>query len=63
LALLPVVGPVAPDLISEVAAEESSYLFGSRLLAVEKSTGGEVVEFAVYAELLVGDYLLVWVLR
>jgi len=59
--LLPVVGPVAPDLISEVSAEESSYLFGARLLALEESAGSEVVEFATYAELLVGDYLLVWV--
>jgi len=63
LALLPVVGPVTPDLIGKVAAEEASYLFGSRIPAVEKSSGGEVVEFAVYAELPVRDYILMWVLR
>ena len=61
--MLPVVGPVTPGLPGKVAAEEASYLFGSRIPAVEESAGGEVVEFAVYAELPVGDYLLVWVVR
>jgi hypothetical protein len=63
LALLPVVDPVTPDLISEVAAEVSSYLLGSWLLAVEESAGGEVVELTVYVELPVGDDDLVWVVR
>ena len=63
MALLPVVGPVAPDLPWKVAAEVASYLLGSRLPAVEESAGGEVVELTVYVELPVGDDDLVWVVR
>jgi len=50
-----------PCLTGEVAAEEASHLFGSWFPTVEKPAGGEVVELAVLVELLVGDYLLVWV--
>ena len=57
--MLPVVGPVAPDLPWKVAAEVATYLLGSRIPAVEESAGGEVVELTVYVELPVGDYLLV----
>ena len=60
---LPIIGPVVPDLIGEVAAEEASHLLGSRLPAVEESAGGEVVELTVYVELPVGDDDLVWVVR
>src|SRR5215211_8972476 len=51
---LPVVGPVVPDLVGEVTAEETSHLFGSRALAVEESAGGEVVRLLVELVLLVG---------
>ena len=54
---------MSPYLAAEVAAEEASHLVGSRFPTVEESARGEVVESAVYAELPVGDYLLVWVLR
>jgi hypothetical protein len=52
--LLPVVGPGVPDLIGEVATEVTSQCSGSRVLAVEKPTGGEVVRLLVELVLLVG---------
>ena len=52
-----------PYLAGEVAAAEASHLFGSRFPAVEEPARGEVVELAFHVELLVGDYLLVWVVR
>jgi hypothetical protein len=52
-----------PGLVGEVAAEVAPYLFGPRILAVEESAGGEVVELTVYVELPVGDDDLVWVVR
>ena len=53
-----------PDLIGEVAAEEASHLFGSRLPAVKESAGGEVVELTALVELPVGDdELLLWVVN
>ena len=61
--LLPVVGPVVPDLVGEVAAEVASYLFGSWVPAVEKPTRGEVIELAIHVELPVrNDLLLVRVI-
>jgi hypothetical protein len=53
--------PVVPDLISEVAAEEASHFFGSRLPAVEESARGDVVEPTVHVELQVRTDGLVWV--
>ena len=44
---LAVVGPVVPDLISEVAAEEASDLFRTWVLAVEEPSGGKVVGLPV----------------
>ena len=50
--LLLAVGPVVPSRIGEVATEEAPYLFGPRVHAVEKPTGGEVVSLAILHELL-----------
>jgi hypothetical protein len=61
LPLLAVVGPVVPHLISKVATEEASYLFGSWVLTVEEPTGGEVVGIATERELRVGGEGLLWV--
>lgn len=47
-----------PDLIGEVAAEEASHLFGARVLAVEESSGGEVIGVSADLELLVGSEML-----
>jgi hypothetical protein len=58
--LLPVVGPVAPGFPGEVAAEEAPYLFGPRVPAVEKPTGGEVVRLLVDFKLLVRSESLLW---
>jgi hypothetical protein len=44
-----------PDLIGEVAAEESSHLFGLQFPAVEKPTRGKVVELVFHVELPVRD--------
>ena len=57
--LLSVVGPVAPGLPSEVAAEEAPHLFSSRISAVEKSSRGEVVRLLVDFELFVRRRLTV----
>jgi hypothetical protein len=58
---LPVVGPVAPGFPREVAAEEAPYLFGPRIPAVEKPTGGEVVRLLVDFKLLVrSEGLVFW---
>src|ERR687897_62968 len=56
---LPIIGPIVPSLIGEVAAEEAAHLIASRLPAVEESSGGEVVELAVLVELPIGDEDLV----
>ena len=48
-----------PDLVGEVTAEETAYLLCSGILAVEKSTRGEIVGLPVDRELPVGDEDLV----
>ena len=53
--MLPVFGPVVADLISEVAAEESSYLFGSRLLAIEEPAVSVLVNTEDIIYFLAGD--------
>ena len=55
------IGPIVPNLISNVAAEKSARLFAPRILAVEEATGGEVVGLACHLELLVGNECLLWV--
>src|SRR5215207_7140326 len=45
--LLPIVGPVPPSLVGEVATEEASHLFRSRFPAVEKTSRCEVVRLLV----------------
>src|SRR5919199_3042932 len=56
---LPVIGPVVPDLVGEVTAEETAYLLCSGILAVEESTRGKIVGLPVDRELPVGDEDLV----
>ncbi len=53
--LPPAIGPVMPNLISNVAAEKAARLFGPRILAVEESAGGKVVNIATLFKLLVRD--------
>jgi hypothetical protein len=52
---------VAPDLLREVTAEEASHLFCSRVSAIEKPAGSEVVKLSVNIELRVGTDGLVGV--
>lgn len=47
-----------PDLVGQVAAEESPDLLGPRVLAVEESSGGEVIGVSADLELLVGSEML-----
>ena len=44
---------VVPDLIGKVAAEKPAGLFGPWILAVEETTGGEVIGLIFRLELLV----------
>ena len=53
--MLPVVEPVVPDLIGEVATEEASQCTRFGVLAVEEPTRGEVVCLLVEPVLLVGS--------
>jgi hypothetical protein len=50
-----------PDLVGEVVAEEATDFFGTPILAVEESSGGEIVGVGPNPELLVGGQVLVWV--
>jgi hypothetical protein len=54
-----VVGPVVPDLVGEVAAEEATHFLGPWVLAIEETPGGEVVGVGPDPELLVGGQVLV----
>jgi hypothetical protein len=60
--LLGVVGPVVPNVVGKVAAEEASHLFRSRILPIEEPTGGEVVGISPDLELLVGSEMLFWII-
>ena len=55
------IGPITPDLIGEVAAEESSNFFRPRVLTVEEAPGGEVINLAACSKLLVWSESLLWV--
>jgi hypothetical protein len=48
-----------PDLIGEVATEEATHFSGSRVFAVEKPAGSEIVRLLVELVLLVGGKDLV----
>ena len=55
------VNPIVPDLVGEIPTEVAPYLFRTRVLAVEETSGGEVVDVRADLELLVGSKMLLWV--